>query len=258
MLRSAKASKQAFADRNTYIADPDFVPVPSAGMLDPGYLALRAEEISSSRAMEKAPPGMPGLDASWKFAPSHNEPGLSTTHLSVIDGNGNAVSMTTSIENAFGARLMASGFLLNNQLTDFYLAPKIDGAPVVNGAEAFKRPRSSMSPTLVIDGEGKAALAIGSPGGSRIIGYVAQAIIAALDWGMDIQSAVDMPHMTNRNGSTDLEEGTGLAVHEKMLETFGHTVNFRTMTSGLHAIQVKDGKLFGAADPRREGVALGD
>jgi len=254
----AEASKLAFADRNTYIADPDFVPVPGAGMLDPGYLELRAAEISPGKALEKAFPGMPGLSTSWNFSGSDNEPGLSTSHISVIDGAGNAVSMTSSIENAFGSRMMSGGFLLNNQLTDFSFAPERDGGPVVNRAEASKRPRSSMAPTLVIDGEGKVVLAIGSPGGSRIIGYVAQAIIAALDWDMDIQSALDMPHMTNRNGSTDLEAGTGLEQLTTALEALGHTVKVRDMTSGLHAVQVKDGKLLGAADYRREGVALGD
>jgi len=254
----AEASKLAFADRNTYIADPDFVPVPAAGMLDPGYLELRAKEIASSRALEKAAPGMPGLGGAWNFAPGGDGPGLSTTHISVIDGKGNAVSMTSSIENAFGSRMMVGGFLLNNQLTDFSFVPERDDAPVVNSAEAGKRPRSSMAPTLVIDGEGKAVLAIGSPGGSRIIGYVAQALIAALDWDMDIQSAIDMPHITNRNGSTDLEQGTDLESLAPLLESFGHTVKIRAMTSGLHGIRVRDGKLFGGADHRREGVALGD
>lgn len=254
----AEASKQAFADRNTYIADPDFIPVPSAGLLDPGYLELRAKEISTDRAFEKALPGMPVFDGAWNFSPAGNEHGLSTTHLSVIDSDGNAVSMTSSIENAFGSRLMTNGFLLNNQLTDFSFVPEKDGAPVVNNAEANKRPRSSMAPTLVLDGSGKARLAIGSPGGSRIIGYVAEALIAILDWGLDVQSAVDLPHMTNRNGSTDLEEGTGLEVHTPLLEKLGHTVTLKPMTSGLHAIEVKDGRLYGGADFRREGVALGD
>ena len=254
----AEASKLAFADRNTYIADPDFVPVPAAGMLDPGYLELRAAEISPTKTLDGANPGMPGLSNSWNFTGGTDSPGLSTTHISIIDAEGNAVSMTSSIENAFGSRLMTSGFLLNNQLTDFSFAPERDGGPVANRAEGGKRPRSSMAPTLVIDGEGKAVLAIGSPGGSRIIGYVAQAIIAALDWDMDIQSALDMPHMTNRNGSTDLEPGTGLDKLTAALEALGHTVTLKEMTSGLHAVHAKDGKLYGAADYRREGVALGD
>jgi gamma-glutamyltranspeptidase/glutathione hydrolase len=254
----AEASKLAFADRNTYIADPAFVPVPSSGMLDPGYLELRAREISLIKALERAVPGMPGLSESWNFSDGDDNTGLSTSHLSIIDGEGNAVSMTSSIENAFGSRMMSGGFLLNNQLTDFSFQPVSEGAPVVNRPEAGKRPRSSMAPTLVIDGEGKAVLAIGSPGGSRIIGYVAQAIIAVLDWDMDIQSALDMPHITNRNGSTDLEQGTALEGLTEALEALGHTVKLKTMTSGLHAVQVKDGKLLGAADRRREGVALGD
>ena len=254
----AEASKLAFADRNTYIADPDFVPVPGAGMLDPGYLELRAQEIASSRALEKAFPGMPGLDGSWNFAPGSDSHGLSTTHISVIDGKGNAVSMTSSIENAFGSRLMTNGFLLNNQLTDFSFLPEKDEGPVANSVQAGKRPRSSMAPTLIIDGEGKVTMAIGSPGGSRIIGYVAQSIIAALDWDMNIQDAIDMPHMTNRNGSTDLEAGTGLEGLVPTLEALGHTVKLKAMTSGLHGIRMRDGKLFGGADHRREGVALGD
>lgn len=254
----AEASKLAFADRNTYIADPAFVPVPSGGMLDPGYLELRAQEISPDASRQNAAPGMPGLDETWNFSSSGDSPGLSTTHISIIDAQGNAVSMTSSIENAFGSRLMSGGFLLNNQLTDFSFNPESDGGPAVNRAEAGKRPRSSMAPTLVIDGEGKAVLAIGSPGGSRIIGYVAQAIIAALDWDMDIQSALDMPHITNRNGTTDLEADSGLDKLIPALEALGHTIKLKTMTSGLHAVQLKDGKLLGAADPRREGVALGD
>ncbi len=254
----AEASKLAFADRNTYIADPDFVPVPAAGMLDPGYLALRAEELPPRRAHGDAAPGMPGLDGAWNYSPAGDDVGLSTTHISVVDGEGNAVSMTSSIENAFGSRLMVGGFLLNNQLTDFSFVPERDGGPVVNAAEPLKRPRSSMAPTLVIDGEGKPILVIGSPGGSRIIGYVAQAIIAALDWDMDIQDALDMPHMTNRNGATELEAETDLTRLEPLLEQLGHVVKLKTMTSGLHAIRVRGGKLFGGADPRREGVALAD
>ncbi len=254
----AEASKLAFADRNTYIADPDFVPVPGPGMLDPGYLELRAAEISLSKTLGKALPGMPGLSTSWNFSGSNHEPGLSTTHISIIDSAGNAVSMTSSIETAFGSRMMSGGFLLNNQLTDFSFTPESDGFPVVNRAEAGKRPRSSMAPTLVIDGEGKVILAIGSPGGSHIIGYVAQAIIAALDWDMDIQKALNMPHMTNRNGSTDIEVGTGLERMMPALKALGHTIQVRAMTSGLHAVQVKGGKLLGAADFRREGIALGD
>ncbi len=254
----AEASGLAFADRAVYIADPDFIPVPVAGMLDPGYLELRAGEIDPLKTNIPAPPGMPGLSGAWDFAPSADGPGLSTTHLSVIDGDGNAVAMTNSIENAFGSRLMTDGFLLNNQLTDFSFRPENDQGPIANAVEPGKRPRSSMAPTLVFDGNGKVVMAIGSPGGSNIIGYVAKTLIAALDWNMDIQRAIDMPHFTNRNGPTDLEKGSTLATLKLKLQSLGHTVRMRTMTSGLHGIRVRDGKLIGGADRRREGIALGD
>jgi len=206
----AEASRLAFADRNTYIADPDFVPVPSGGLPDPAYLQLRASEIDPAMAGGTRFPGMPGPSADLRLAPDAQEKGLSTTHLSVIDGDGNGVSMTSSIENAFGSRLMSGGFLLNNQLTDFSFRPEVGGAPVANRAEAGKRPRSSMSPTLVFDGSGKLVMAVGSSGGSRIIGYVAKTLIAALDWNMGMDAAIDAPNFVNRNGATDLEAGTEL------------------------------------------------
>ena len=254
----AEASKLAFADRNTYIADEDFVPVPSAGMLDPGYLELRAREISTTKALKKASPGSPGLNQSWNFAPGDDSLGLSTTHFSIIDGEGNAVSMTSSIENVFGSRMMVDGFLINNQLTDFSFISKKAGKLVANHAAPGKRPRSSMAPTLVIDANGKTVLAIGSPGGANIIGYVVQTIIAILDWDMDIQSAINMPHIINRNGTTYLEADTGLDKLIPPMEALGHTLKLRAMVSGLHGIRVRDGKLFGGADRRREGVALSD
>jgi len=254
----AEASRLAFADRNTYIADPDFVPVPSGGLLDPAYLQLRASEIDPSRAGGKRFPGMPGPSAHLKFAPDAQEKGLSTTHLSVIDGDGNGVSMTSSIENAFGSRLMSGGFLLNNQLTDFSFRPEVGGAPVANRAEAGKRPRSSMSPTLVFDGSGKLVMAVGSPGGSRIIGYVAKTLIAALDWNMGMDEAIDAPNFVNRNGATDLEAGTDLEDLKPALEAMGHEVKLMSRASGLHGIRVSNRGLEGGADKRREGVAIGD
>ncbi len=255
----AEASRLAFADRNTYIADPDFVPVPAAGLLDPGYLRRRSREISPDNSIGKAQPGMPGVGAGLLRGADTSEGGISTTHLSVIDGDGNAVSMTSSIENAFGSRLMVDGFMLNNQLTDFSFIPNRDAAPVANRAEPFKRPRSSMAPSLVFDASGKVVMAIGSPGGSSIIGYVAEAIIAALDWKLNIQQAIDLPHFVNRNGTTDLEQGTLLEGVKPILEKLGHKVRIRPMNSGLHGIMVgQDGLITGGADPRREGVALGD
>jgi gamma-glutamyltranspeptidase / glutathione hydrolase len=254
----SEASRLAFADRNTYIADPDFIPVPTAGMLDPGYLDLRAQDISPDDSMGPAFPGMPGVAGAWRLAPDSSTGGISTTHMSVIDADGNAVSMTTSIESAFGSRLMVRGFLLNNQLTDFSFLPIKDGAPVANSAAPGKRPRSSMAPTLVFGPDGKVVLAVGSPGGSRIIGYVAKTLIAALDWNMDIQSAIDLPHFVNRNGRTDLEKGTHIEALVKSLEGLGHEIGVRDLTSGLHGISAGADGLRGGADPRREGVALGD
>ena len=254
----AEASKLAFADRNFYVADEDFIPVPTAGLLDPSYLRLRSREISSKKALSRATPGNPGLKQSWNFAPGDDSRGMSTTHISVIDGEGNTVSMTSSIENVFGSRLMVDGFLLNNQLTDFSFIPKKNGKLVANHAEPGKRPRSSMAPTIVIDANGKVVLAIGSPGGSNIIGYVAQTIIAALEWDLDIQSAINMPHIINRNGTTFLESNSGLDTLNNTLVSLGHTTKVVAMTSGLQGIRVRNGILYGGADYRREGVALSD
>jgi len=254
----AEASALAFADRNTYIADPDFIPVPTQGMIGKDYLKIRAGEISRFKAGGKRFPGMPGLSARLKYAPSENEHGLSTTHMSIVDGEGNALSMTSSIENAFGSRLMSGGFLLNNQLTDFSFRPSRNGSPVANRAGPGKRPRSSMSPTLVFDKAGHLVMAVGSPGGSRIIGYVVKTIIAALDWKMDMDAAIDAPNFVNRNGSTDLEKGSELESLKPLLEDMGHTVKLVRQVSGLHGVRVTKYGLEGGADKRREGVAIGD
>ena len=250
----AEAGRLAFADRNQYLADSDFVEVPVERLIDRDYLARRAELISLDASLEQA---APGLDAQGAATPARERP-PSTTHISVVDADGNAVSMTSSIENAFGARIMARGFLLNNQLTDFSFRPEVDGKPVANRVEAGKRPRSSMSPTIVLDRQGKLVMAVGSPGGSTIIGYVAKALIAALDWNLDPQAAVELPNFANRNGPTDLESGSGLTALVPRLEALGHRLRFREMTSGLHAIRRVEGRLLGGADPRREGVAIGD
>ncbi|MDX9860342.1 MAG: gamma-glutamyltransferase [Rhodospirillales bacterium] len=254
----AEAGRLAFADRDTYIADPDFIPVPTAGMLDPGYLELRARDISPERSMGPAFPGMPGISGAWNFAPDAARTGVSTTHLSVIDGDGNAVSLTASIEGPFGSQLMVRGFLLNNQLTDFSFVPERNGAPVANAVEPGKRPRSSMAPMLVFDGTGRVVEAVGSPGGSRIIGYVAKTLIATLDWNMDIQAAIDLPNFVNRNAKTELEKGTPLEGLGPALTVLGHEVTLQTMDSGLHGIMAGAAGLTGGADPRRDGVALGD
>ncbi len=249
-----EASRLAFADRGRFLGDSDFVEVPVERLLDPAYLKERAGLIASDRTMEQALPGLPSQNAS--MAVQIDPP--STTHFSIVDAEGNAVSMTSSIENAFGSRQMVRGFLLNNQLTDFAFLPERDGKPVANRVEAGKRPRSSMSPTLVLDADGKLVMLVGSPGGSRIIGYVVKTIVAVLDWGLDIQAAISLPNFVGRSGPTDLESGSALTSLVPRLEALGHEVNFRTMTSGLHGIAVTPQGLEGGADPRREGVALGD
>ncbi len=254
----AEAGRLAFADRNVYIADPDVIPVPTGGLLNPGYLRARAGEINPGKALDWAKPGMPGLTSAWNFAPDDHQGGLSTTHMSIVDGAGNAVSFTSSIERSFGARIMTNGFLLNNQLTDFAFSPERNGAPVANAPGPGKRPRSSMAPTLVFDSAGKLVLSVGSPGGSRIIGYVVKTLIAALDWNMPIQDAIAAPNVVNRNGATEVEYDTVLIREKGRLETMGHNIRLSRMHSGLQAVMRTPGGLAGGADPRREGVALGD
>ena len=260
----SEASRLAYADRARYLADDDFVAVPVGGLLDRAYLARRAAAIDPGRTMGAAtagtPPVRPAPPARGGFllAPDPGTEQPSTTHLSVVDGAGNAVAMTTSIESAFGSRLMVRGFLLNNQLTDFSFRPEIGGAAVANRVEPLKRPRSSMAPTLVFDRRGRLVLALGSPGGSRIIGYVVKTLVAALDWGLNVQQAVSLPNHVNRNGPVEIETGTALVGLEAELAARGHEVVRRRLTSGLHAVAVTSDGLEGAADPRREGVALGD
>ncbi|MDG2034454.1 MAG: gamma-glutamyltransferase [Rhodospirillales bacterium] len=254
----SEASKLAFADRNHYLADPDFINVPTGKLLDPGYLASRANRINREKAMTRARPGKLEPKSAYNFAPDTSEKGLSTSHMSIVDKNGNVVSMTTTIENAFGSRLMVRGFLLNNELTDFSFTPIKDGKLVANAAWPGKRPRSSMAPIIVFDNQGKPVLAVGSPGGSGIIGYVAKTIIAVLDWKMNAQQAVETAHFLNRNGPTDLERGTPIAGLREDLENLGHTVRIRAMTSGLHVIKISENGLEGGVDPRREGLAAGD
>jgi gamma-glutamyltranspeptidase/glutathione hydrolase len=187
---------------------------------------------------------------------SVEQPG--TSHIAIIDADGNALSMTTTIESAFGSGLMARGFLLNNELTDFSFVPERDGRPVANRVEPGKRPRSSMAPTLVFDPAGDLYLMVGSPGGSRIIGYVAKTLVGVLDWGLDIQAAIELPNVTNRNGVTGVEAGRGAGWLAETLAARGHDVTVDEMPSGLHGIQVTGAGYVGGADPRREGVALGD
>lgn len=254
----SEASRLAYADRRRYIGDPDFVSVPVDGMLDPAYLRRRAGRISSSESMGRALPGRPRGAEQARLADDEREGFPSTSHLSVIDRDGNAVSMTTTIERAFGSRVMVRGFLLNNQLTDFAFIPRRDGRVVANAVAPGKRPRSSMSPTLVFDADGKLFATVGSPGGSRIITYVTKTLIGLLDWKLDMQAAIDLPNHANRNGATELEKNTPLIEHTDALRRLGHEVKIGSLVSGLHGIRVTQDGYDGGADRRREGVALGD
>jgi len=253
----AEASRLAFADRDRYLGDPDFVDVPLDGLLARNYLRGRAGLIDPQRAHGVRPAGTPdGADVSLGPGRALERP--STTHLAVVDRDGNAVSMTASIEAAFGSRLMSGGFLLNNQLTDFSFLPEADGALVANRVEPGKRPRSSMSPLIALDEQGDFVMAIGSPGGSRIIGYVAKATVAALDWGLDMNAAIALANVVNRNGETEVEEIEAADQLADALAEYGHEISRVRLTSGLHGILVTEDGLTGGADPRREGVALGD
>jgi gamma-glutamyltranspeptidase/glutathione hydrolase len=254
----AEASKLAYADRGLYMADSDFTRMPTKGLLDPAYLTIRAQQIRLDKAMEKAEPGNPPWrDAALRSPDTQLErPG--TSHFSVRDADGNAVSMTTTIETGFGSRIMVRGFLLNNELTDFSFLPSKDGRPIANRVEGGKRPRSSMAPTVVLK-DGEPMLLVGSPGGSRIIAYVAQTLIGVLDWGMNPQAAINLGHVVNRGGATELEAETGAGDLAGALTALGHETRIMDLNSGLHAILIRrDGKLIGGADPRREGVVLGE
>jgi len=254
----AEAERLAYADRERYLADADFVPVPLAGLLAPEYLAARAALVRPDRSLNYAlagtPPGAPlarlGDDASPELP--------STTHLSIVDAEGNAVAMTSSIEFAFGSQQMVHGFLLNNQLTDFSFVAEHDGKPVANRVEPGKRPRSTMAPTMVFDRDGKLVLALGSAGGSAIINHVVKTLVAALDRNMDIQHAIDLSNFGSRNGPTELERGSAAASWAEPLQALGHEVRMIEMTSGLHGIQRTHNGWVGGADPRREGMAKGD
>ncbi|EPS3380996.1 TPA: gamma-glutamyltransferase [Vibrio cholerae] len=251
------ASQLAFADRGLYMADQDYVPVPTQGLLDKAYLAERAKLIQPGKALTSAPAGNPPWHHAQLRSPDQSIELPSTSHFNIVDREGNVVSFTTSIENAFGSRLLVRGFLLNNELTDFSFATQSEGRPIANRLEPGKRPRSSMAPTIVLQ-DNQPYLAIGSPGGSRIIGYVAQALIAHIQWDMDIQAAINQPHVLNRFGEIELEQGTSAELFKPALESLGSKVGIKELNSGLHAIRITAQGLEGAADPRREGVAIGE
>ncbi len=253
----AEAGRLAFADRNRYVGDDRFVDVPVKGLVDAGYLAQRAKLIAPERSMGKAQPGTPpGLKVALADDPVDEVAG--TSHIAVVDAQGNAVSMTTTIEGYFGSKQMVRGFLLNNELTDFNFQPAEDGRAAANAVAPGKRPRSSMAPFLVYDAKGgRLEQVVGSPGGSLIINYVAKALVATLDWKMDMQSALAAPNFGSRGGPTEIEQGTELEGVTAALKAMGHDVRAIDMTSGLAGIRRTARGWEAGADPRREGVARG-
>ncbi|REG84971.1 gamma-glutamyltransferase [Marinomonas pollencensis] len=250
------ASRLAFADRGRYIADTDFIPMPQ-GLLDASYLQARAKLITPGKALPDVAPGKPAWRHPIALADDQAIEFPNTSHISIVDKDGNAISVTTTIEHGFGSTLMSHGFLLNNELTDFSFKSYQDGRPIANRVEPGKRPRSSMSPTIVMKND-KPYLVVGSPGGSQIIGYVAKTLIANLQWGMNIQQAISLPNSLNRFGTFELEKGTAAEDLAKPLETMGYKTTVKDLNSGIQGIEIRNGQLTGGADPRREGLVLGD
>lgn len=254
----AEAEKLSFADRNRYIGDPDFVTIPG-GLLDPGYLVTRRDLIDPLHAMDRPEPGVPPGADKQAFGRDATIESAGTSHISIIDKDGNAVSMTTTIEGAFGSHNWAAGFLLNNELTDFSFRPTdADGRPVANAVGPGKRPRSSMAPTIVFNGSGDVEAVLGSPGGNRIILHVIKTLIALIDWGMDAQSAVDLLNFGSQGSGFEIELDSDAVWIALKLKPLGHRIIPALMNSGIQIIVSRDGRLEGGADPRREGAALGD
>lgn len=250
----AQASALAFADRAKYMADPDFVNTPGINIINPEYLKSRATLIEPNEPLENIDAGTPPDWDGPLYVDGENLEQPGTTHISIIDKEGNIVSMTSSIEGAFGSHLMANGILLNNQLTDFSFKPLNEGHKfVANMVEPHKRPRSSMSPTIVFSPEDDPVLILGSAGGSRIIGYVLQRIISVIDWGMPIDEALKMPHTIARGHTVETEDKQ----LEQSLVALGNKVENKDLNSGLTAIHIDGSIITGTADPRREGLAQG-
>lgn len=249
-----QASRLAFADRNVYMGDPDFAYIPTQELLEADYIRQRSALITEKDTPAVA--GEPKEKLAYAQDDAYELP--STSHVSIVDSTGNAVSMTSSIEMAFGSTVMVNGYILNNQLTDFALSPRKNGKLLANRVEAGKRPRSSMSPVMVFNKDGSLRLVVGSPGGSRIINYVAHVLIGVLDWNLTAQQAINLGRVTNRNRYTTIEKGMPVETLKASLTKRGHTVHVRDLNSGLHAVELINGVLYGAADPRREGIALGD
>jgi len=255
----AEAEKLAHVDRIRYVGDADYGDVPTEALIAPDYLAARAKLIDPARDMGAARPGDPVHKRADGRAPADaGDEAPGTAHFSVVDDQGNVLAMTASVGYAFGSRLFVRGMILNDHISDFTPVPVQDGVKNINRIEPGKRPRSSMSPTLVFDDHGAFLASAGSPGGYFIVGFVAEALVGMLDWGMDPQRAAGLPHVINLNGDTRLERGTSLEGLADGLRARGHTVRIGPINSGLQIIMARDGKLLGGADPRREGVAIGD
>lgn len=256
----AEASRLAFADRGQYIADPDFTDIPK-GLMNKSYLTSRSKIIKAGQASPAISYGLPPGFEDNKLETGNSPEQESTTHFVIVDKEGNIVSMTSTIENAFGSRLMVKGFLLNNELTDFSFLPKKNGQLVANRVEAGKRPRSSMAPTIVFkvnpNGEQIPYLALGSPGGSRIINFVANALIRILEWNEHLQVAFDSPHIINRFGKMELEQDTQAVGWSEGFQKMGYPITQQDINSGLHGVMFQKEGMFGAADKRREGTVKG-
>ena len=256
----SEASRLAYADRERWLGDADFVAVPLPGLLDRAYLDTRSRLIDPMHAMGIAAAGTPLMQKGEipDYAPMRPQIEQGTSHLAVVDDSGEVVSMTMSIEAAFGAQIAAGGFLLNNELTDFSFEPIIDGKPVANAPAPGKRPLSAMSPVIVFAPDGKFFAALGSPGGRQIIAYVAQAVVNLIDGQLSMQGAAAAPRHVNLNGATLIEKGTPLEMLTPALTAMGHRVRAIPFDSGVNGIRRVNGGYEGGADPRREGVALGD
>lgn len=250
-----EAGRLVFADRAAYIADPDVLPVPTDALLSDDYLASRSSLMNLNKRIPKAEPGVLPKKETRNWYPAASPEQVSTSHFSIIDADGNAVAMTTSIEAGFGSKVMVDGFLLNNTLTDFSYSDIASGQVVANAVGPNKRPRSSMAPTVVFDSDGKLEMVLGSPGGPAIVGFVAQTLVAMIDWGLTPQEAVSVPHVIVFGQGVMIEPG--LEALEPGLETLGHKIRIGEFPSGVHAIRVTKDGLLGGADPRREGAVGG-
>ena len=252
-----EAYRLAHEDRTRYIGDPSFYNIPVSGLLNAEYLRKRSQLI---KPFKKSPvySGHPPNFADRNLTGDNSMEPPSTTHLSIVDKYGNAISLTSSLGRGFGTGVMVDGFLLNSQLLGFGFNPMSQNRPNINRPEAKKRPRTSKSPTMVFNADRSLKLVIGSPGGGRIINYVARTIIAVIDWKLNIQDAISLPHVVPRRGRVELERGTAAIRLKNELDKRGHWVKTRSLTSGLHGIQIIPNGLIGGADTRREGIALGD